>query len=116
MNKNSHIDNSISLAVVIVTFNRLEKLKHALTCYEDQTATFGHIIVVDNNSSDGTKEFLSLWKDEPSFYAKHVLSMDHNVGGAGGFYAGQIYAMDLNVDWVFLSDDDAYPARILSPA
>lgn len=111
MNINSHINKSISLAVVIVTFNRLEKLKHALSCYDDQTTTFAHIIVVDNNSSDGTKEFLSLWKDEPSSCIKHVLSMDRNVGGAGGFSAGQIYAMDLNVGWVFLADDDAYPAK-----
>lgn len=100
----------MNIDVVIVTFNRLEKLKHTLSCYENQTVGFRNLIVVDNHSNDGTIEYLSKWKEiETEKFDKHVLFLSENTGGSGGFYAGQKYAMDLNPDWIYLSDDDAYP-------
>ena len=100
----------MKIDVVIVTFNRLEKLRHTLSCYEKQTVGFRNLIVVDNHSNDGTVEYLNEWKTSQSErFSKHVLFLDENTGGSGGFYAGQKYAMDLNPDWVYLSDDDAYP-------
>ena len=95
--------------IVIVTFNRLEKLQSALSCYDKQTMPFRTLIVVDNNSTDGTKEFLSQWEKEPSAYVKHVISLQNNVGGSGGFYEGEKYALSLNPNWVYIADDDAYP-------
>ncbi len=52
------------IGAVIVTFNRLEKLKKALASYEKQTLLPEYIIVVDNASNDGTKEYLEEWKKE----------------------------------------------------
>ena len=100
----------MKIDVVIVTFNRLEKLQHTLSCYEKQTVGFRNLIVIDNHSNDGTVEYLNEWeKSKSEKFSKHVLFLDENTGGSGGFYAGQKYAMDLNPDWVYLSDDDAYP-------
>ena len=48
----------MKLGVVLVTFNRLDKLKISLDCYEKQTIKPDYVIVVNNNSSDGTTEFL----------------------------------------------------------
>ena len=98
----------MNVDVVIVTYNRLEKLKKALACYENQTMTFRNMIVVNNHSNDGTFEYLERWKNMEAPFTKHVVNMDDNLGGSGGFYAGQKYAMTLNPDWIYLADDDAY--------
>lgn len=98
----------MNVDVVIVTYNRLEKLKKALACYENQTKSFRNLIVVNNHSNDGTFEYLEKWKNMEAPFTKYVVNMDDNLGGSGGFYAGQKYAMTLNPDWIYLADDDAY--------
>lgn len=99
----------MKLDIIIVTFNRLEKLKKTLSCYQNQTWLFRNLIVVNNHSTDGTGEFLDSWKTTSTVFAKHVINTSENLGGSGGFYEGQKYAMTLNPDWIFLGDDDAYP-------
>lgn len=94
--------------VVIVTFNRLEKLKKALASYERQTRSFRNLIVVNNHSSDGTFEYLEAWQCQDAPFSKVVISTDENLGGSGGYFLGQKKAMELKADWVFLADDDAY--------
>lgn len=104
------IDNKKpSVSVVTVTFNRLEKLKHTLACFDNQTTEFDNLIVVDNCSTDGTIEFLERWRLQKSGFTKHVISLDRNTGGSGGFYEGEKYALTLNPDWIYIADDDAYP-------
>lgn len=98
----------MDLDIVIVTYNRLEKLKKALLCYERQTASFRNLIVVDNCSTDGTKRYLDEWKQQKAPFQKVVIYSEENLGGSGGFYLGQKKAMELGADWVFLADDDAY--------
>lgn len=98
------------VSVVTVTFNRLEKLKCALACFDNQTAKFDNLIVVDNCSTDGTRKFLEQWRSQESVFSKHVIFLDRNTGGSGGFYEGEKYALSLNPDWIYIADDDAYPA------
>lgn len=98
----------VKLDLVIVTFNRLEKLKKALSCYEKQTSPFRNLILVNNCSTDGTKEYIDEWQREKTFFGKIVIHTDENLGGSGGFYLGQKKAMELGADWVFVADDDAY--------
>lgn len=94
--------------IVVVTYNRLDKLKKALESYSKQTVTFRSLIVVDNCSTDGTREYLDLWKSEETSFNKSVIHSDHNVGGSGGFYLGQKKAVEDGADWVYVADDDAY--------
>lgn len=96
--------------VVVVTYNRLEKLKQALACYSKQSASFRSLIIIDNHSSDETVQFLNRWKKQQEAYEKIVIRLDENTGGAGGFFAGQKYALSRNPDWIYLADDDAYAA------
>ena len=99
----------MKIGAVIVTFNRLEKLKTTLKCYSDQTAVPACVIVVDNCSTDGTAEFLEDWVKKQDKFEKKIIHLNQNTGGAGGFYAGMQEAMKRNLDWIWLSDDDAYP-------
>lgn len=99
----------MKLACVLVTYNRLSNLKIALQHYDSQTNQDFILIVVDNNSNDGTTSYLEEWKKTPSKYRKELVFLPSNSGGSGGFYAGQKFALGLNPDWIFVSDDDAYP-------
>lgn len=98
----------MNVDVVIVTFNRLEKLKKALASYEGQTKTFRNMIVVNNHSTDGTFEYLEEWKQKEAQFSKYVITTEDNLGGSGGYYLGQKKAVELGAEWVFLADDDAY--------
>lgn len=99
----------MNVDVVIVTYNRLEKLKKTLQCYENQTQPFRNLIVVNNHSTDGTFDYLEDWRKKEAPFEKHIITTSDNLGGAGGFYTGEKYAMTMNPDWVFIADDDAYP-------
>lgn len=78
----------MDICAVIVTFNRLECLKKALKKYEEQTKRPKYLLVVNNNSSDGTMEYLKIWEQEQSEIQKVVVNLPCNTGGAGGFHAG----------------------------
>lgn len=100
----------MKIAAVLVTFNRLECLKIALEKYDAQSVLPEHVIVVNNASTDGTKEFLDKWQGEAGRgIHKIVIHSEKNTGGSGGFYTGLEAALKLDCDWVWISDDDAYP-------
>lgn len=54
--------NDIKVTVVVVTYNRLDKLKKSLSSYDNQVRKPYYMIIVDNASTDGTAEWLSKWK------------------------------------------------------
>ena len=98
----------LSLCGVLVTFNRLEKLKKTIEAYEKQSLLPKYLVVIDNCSTDGTKEYLDEWMKEKKEFEKIVIHMESNTGGSGGFYKGIEEAQKLDVEWIYLSDDDAY--------
>ena len=92
------------MVAIIVTFNRLEKLK--LTISKSLESDVEHIVVVNNNSSDGTQKYLDDL-DNDRLIIKHL---DQNIGGAGGFHVGFEIAVNVTeADWLVCYDDDAYP-------
>lgn len=101
----------MNICAVIVTYNRLDKLKKCLDAYHDQTRKLDKIIVVDNASSDDTKTYLKEWKSRDDGYEKIVLTLDKNYGGSGGFNRGIKKAMEVGFDWLWIGDDDAYPNK-----
>ena len=98
----------IKIAAVVVTYNRLNKLKKALKSYDEQLHHVDYMIVVDNASTDATAEWLDQWKHEPHKFLVKIIHSKENLGGSGGFYLGQQQAMELDVDWILIADDDAY--------
>ncbi len=94
---------------VVVTYNRLEKLKITLESYDKQLEENDTLIVVDNGSNQDTVEYLKKWeKTLKKLYRKIYIRMDENNGGAFGFKKGLEAATEENLEWCMISDDDAY--------
>lgn len=93
------------VAAVVVTFNRLDKLKTVLEKLRTQTTPAEWIVIVDNASTDGTHEYLASQND-PTL---DITTLATNTGGAGGFATGMKRAYDLGADLFWLMDDDCYP-------
>ena len=91
----------MKIIAVVVTFNRRELLKRNIECLR-RNKPVSSILVVNNGSTDGTKE----WLDE-----QQDLSVIHqaNVGGSGGFYTGIEHAYQSGADWIWCMDDDVFP-------
>lgn len=108
--ENSQLASSEGIGVVVVAFNRVDCLKKALEAFEIQTVAPAYILVVDNASTDGTGAFLEGWVgDSNSVCQRYVIHERENKGGSGGFHDGLKEAAKLNSEWIWLSDDDAYP-------
>lgn len=103
--------NFADICVVIVTYNRLEKLKRTIKSYEKQTLLPKYIIIVNNASTDETKDYLEKWKNVNNGINKIIINSEQNLGGSGGFYLGEQLAITLDSSWVMVGDDDAYPDK-----
>ena len=95
-----------TVAVVVVTFNRADLLARLLDGLAAQTRRPDAVIVVDNASTDHTRQVLEARTDLPL----HVTWSEENLGGAGGFHLGVRAAYDAGWDRVWLIDDDVVPA------
>jgi len=115
------------VAAIVVTYNRKELLVECLKALLSQTRPVDSIYILDNASTDGTPEYLLkngfidqvLSPDkEPLETVKktitsevHYVRMHENAGGAGGFHEGIKRSYDAGFDWLWLMDDDGYPAK-----
>lgn len=91
---------------VIVTYNRLSLLKECITAVKGQSYPARKIYVIDNNSTDGTLEFLEKISQDSQV---KVINLTENIGGAGGFSRGIKEAVMAGADWVWVMDDDTIP-------
>lgn len=92
-------------ADVIVTYNRKELLKENITALLAQTYDNHEILIIDNYSTDGTREFVSSIDDCKIKY----YNTGANLGGAGGFSYGLKIAMENKYDYAWIMDDDSVP-------
>ena len=100
------------IAAIVVTHNRKEKLFSCVQAVMKQSASVKpDIIVVDNNSNDGTNVAFNgpeaLFADDRI----HYFNTGCNTGGAGGFCFGIRKAVLLGYDYVWLMDDDCAPSE-----
>lgn len=95
------------LVAVVVTHDRLEKLRETLArLLEVGPEGLQAVVVVDNASTDGTGDWLQV-QDDPRVA---VVTSAENLGGAGGFDKGMRHAVQMfDPDWLVVMDDDARP-------
>lgn len=90
----------MKVIAVVVTYNRSQLLKRNITCLRKNSPHA--IIVVNNGSTDDTREWLAEQTDL-------IVITQANVGGSGGFYTGIQQAMERGADWIWCMDDDVFP-------
>ncbi|XRQ10865.1 glycosyltransferase family 2 protein [Actinomadura welshii] len=95
---------AVSVAAVVVTYNRRELLEEALTALGKQTRLPDRVVVVDNASADGTAAMVA-----DRFPDVDLLRLPWNLGGAGGFSAGITRALRGDPVLLWLLDDDTVP-------
>ena len=95
-----------AVAVVIVTFNRADLLGRMLDGLAAQTRAPDAVFVIDNASTDHTRDVLEARTDLPL----RLTHSTENLGGAGGFHLGVKQAYDAGFDRIWLMDDDVVPA------
>jgi rhamnopyranosyl-N-acetylglucosaminyl-diphospho-decaprenol beta-1,3/1,4-galactofuranosyltransferase len=96
----------VQVCAVVVTFNRKTMLEECLQALLTQSRPVDTILVVDNNSTDGTLEMVREHFPQAQFPQVRILALETNSGGAGGFHAGLEWAHRHGFDWFWLLDDD----------
>lgn len=99
----------MKVIAVVVTYNRKVLLTECLNAILNQSYKVEEVVLIDNNSTDGTYEYLNennILKDNVKY-----IKLDKNVGGAGGFYEGMKVANKENCDFVWIMDDDTIPMQ-----
>lgn len=86
-------------AIAIVTYNRLEMLLECLAAVKEQVTQANEVIVIDNGSTDGTREWLSSRTDL-------TVVRQENLGAAGGFSRAMKEGYHRGHDWILCIDDD----------
>lgn len=100
------LKDSFKIAVVIVTFNRCNELVKTISAIQNQGIIENDIIVINNNSTDNTKNILdSNYKNIQSIH------LNENIASAGGFSKGMQTAYEKVYDWVWLFNDDSRPVE-----
>jgi GT2 family glycosyltransferase len=94
-----------TVAAVIATHNRLELLRAVIEAVRTQSRRPDEILVVDNASTDGTREALA-----EEFRDVSVIRLPLNSGASGAFRAGLEAAYERGHDRFWILDDDAVPA------
>lgn len=93
------------VTVVMVTYNKYEYIKELIKSFKhlNYDRDLLDIVVVDNNSADGTEEKLKAdFGDEIT-----LIQTGANLGGAGGFNTGMKHAIEnLDNDYIWLLDND----------
>jgi GT2 family glycosyltransferase len=101
---------AIKVCAIVVTYNRIELLSECLDSLLKLSQNLSRIIVVDNASTDATRDIL----DQKKKLDDRILPihLPTNTGGAGGFATGLKIAMEqTDADWFWVMDDDveAFP-------
>jgi GT2 family glycosyltransferase len=96
------------VCAIVVTYNRLETLRTAIAHILAQTVPPTEIVIVDNNSTDGTKEYLQTLEGKNSI---HCIYMESNTGSAGAIAKAMTYGLTRNAyDYFWILDDDTFYA------
>jgi len=90
------------IAVIVITYNRLELIKKVIAGIRSQTHKLDIIYVINNSSTDGTDKWLAEQKDL-------MVIMQTNTGSSGGQYIGFRTAFEAGYDYIWTMDDDVVP-------
>lgn len=111
-----------TVCVIIITYNRKDLLRNLLEHLKQQSYPISCILLVDNNSLDGTSNMLSelgyikecipgeIVCNTIANWKFMYLKNKENTGGSGGFAKAFDLAKNLPYDVIWAMDDDVAPA------
>ncbi|TWI56592.1 hypothetical protein IQ22_01043 [Pseudomonas duriflava] len=86
--------------------------KESISCAEsvlEYCKSIDHIVLIDNDSQDGSYDVMKAWKESRSLDNVSVLASPHNNGYAGGNNFGMKWAREnLDVTHFWILNNDAY--------
>ena len=91
-----------TVVAAVLTRNRMDLLRQSLNAIREQTRPVDELIVVDNESSDGTVAML-----HEEFPDVTLIALAENQGATGGFWEAIAAAHRAGADWLWLLDDDS---------
>lgn len=97
------MESKKSVVAIVVTYNRKKLLKECIEALLMQDVRELDIMIIDNASTDGTKEYINSCIEKNNIM---YFNTQKNIGGAGGFNFGIKKAYNLNYDYFWLMDDD----------
>lgn len=92
--------------IIILNTNKRDDTLDCLTSLQKNTYTDFHIILLDNNSTDGSKEAV-----RSAFPEVQIIELSENHGYAGNNNVGIQLALEQNADWILVLNEDT----ILAP-
>ncbi|WP_127127380.1 glycosyltransferase [Pseudoflavitalea rhizosphaerae] len=96
------------VCAIMVTYNRLQVLQRSLQHVLRQTVQPSLIVIIDNNSDDGTGDYLASLSDKKNI---HSIRLEDNAGPAGGIAVGMAYGLaGKSFDYFWVLDDDTFYA------
>jgi GT2 family glycosyltransferase len=93
-----------TVAAIVITHNRIELLKQVIEGIRNQLRKPEIIYVINNDSTDGTNEWLVEQNDLEVINQK-------NTGSSGGQNTGFKAAFHAGYDWLWTMDDDVVPQQ-----
>lgn len=93
----------MKILAAVVTHNRSKLLLRCIESLRKQTFQTDEILVINNGSTDNTKEILSINN------VKHI--NQDNLGSAGGWNTAINFGLSNNFDYIWLMDDDGFPDK-----
>lgn len=94
-----------TVTAVVLTYNRRDLVQECLRALVTQTRRCDRIIVVDNASTDDTREVLGAFAGD----GVEVYSLPTNTGAAGGFNVAMRLGHQSQSNFVWVMDDDVIP-------
>lgn len=99
----------LKICSVIVTYGtRKHLLEQVVNALFRQSYPVARIVIVNNNSVEETKSYLTYLIESGS--PVEVVNLDYNSGSAYGYKVGLMKAVDNDCDYFWLLDDDNMPA------
>ena len=87
--------------IIVLHWKELELTRRCLTALEELAYPNYHVVLVDNDSDDGSLECI-----RADFPEVHTLGLLANTGFAGGCNAGICYALAEGADYILLLNND----------
>jgi glycosyltransferase involved in cell wall biosynthesis len=97
------------VSVIVCTHNRAHRLEQTLNSLQQMTVPADlawELIIVDNNSSDNTKEVMDSFIDKSSLHVKYVIERNQGVS-----HARNMGIQEANGDIIAFTDDDCIVDR-----